>query len=255
MGKSNNQTTHFVLIHGIASGAWVWYKVKTMLEEAGHSVTALDMSASGVNTKTLEEIVTFDQYNEPLIDFMANLPENEKVVLVGHSLGGFNLSFAMEKFPEKISLAVFVTAFLPDMVHPPSYMLEKFMQINPAAADGLQGAVSSTDQNETSFMRATAFNLTPTEDLNLQKLLTRPGSMFLKSLSKANKFTNKRFGSVLKDYVVCTEDLLIIPSLQRFMIEHNKVKEVMEIPSDHMAMLSKPKELTKCILELARKHA
>jgi pimeloyl-ACP methyl ester carboxylesterase len=86
------------------------------------------MSASGVNTKTLEEVVTFDQYNEPLIEFMANLAENEKVVLVGHSLGGLNVAFAMEKFPEKISLAVFVTAFLPDTEHRPSYMLEKVAQ-------------------------------------------------------------------------------------------------------------------------------
>jgi pimeloyl-ACP methyl ester carboxylesterase len=125
MGDINNQAAHLVLIHGSSAGAWVWYKVKPMLEAAGHSITALDMSASGVNTKTLEEVRTFDQYNEPLIEFMANLPENEKVVLVGHSLGGLNLAFAMEKFPEKISLAVFVTAILPDTQHQPSYMLEK----------------------------------------------------------------------------------------------------------------------------------
>ncbi|KAL3583687.1 hypothetical protein D5086_014748 [Populus alba] len=217
MGDSNNQTTHFVLIHGSASGAWAWYKVKTMLEAAGHSVTALDMSASGVNTKTLEEVVTFDQYNEPLIEFMANLAENEKVVLVAHSLGGLNVAFAMEKFPEKISLAVFVTAFLPDTEHRPSYMLEK--------------------------------------DLSLQTLLKRSGSLFLESLAKANKFTKEKFGSVVRDYVVCTQDLLVVPSLQRFMIEHNEVKEVMEIPADHMAIASRPKELCQFLLEFARKHA
>ncbi|KAL3592089.1 hypothetical protein D5086_010729 [Populus alba] len=175
------------------------------------------MSASGVNTKTLEEVRTFDQYNEPLIEFMANLPENEKVVLVGHSLGGLNLAFAMEKFPEKISLAIFVTAIMPDTQHQPSYMLEK--------------------------------------DLTLQALLNRPGSTFVESLSKANKFTEDRYGSVPRVYIVCTEDILLSPSLQRFMIEQNEVKEVMEIPADHMAVFSKPKELSECILELAQKHA
>ncbi|KAF9678439.1 hypothetical protein SADUNF_Sadunf07G0035000 [Salix dunnii] len=223
MGDSNNQSTHFVLIHGSASGAWAWYKVKTMLEAAGHSVTALDMSASGV-------------------------------VLVGHSLGGLNLAFAMEKFPEKISLAIFVTAFLPDTEHQPSYMLEKFIENTPAVAEGWQSVVSSTAGYET-FMRSTAYNLTPPEDLTLQTLLTTSGSLFLESLSKANKFTKKRFGSVVRDYVVCTQDLLVIPSLQRFMIEHNDVKEVLEIPADHMAILSKPQELCQCILEFARKHA
>nr|TKS13580.1 hypothetical protein D5086_0000050740 [Populus alba] len=186
MGDSNDQNNDFVLIHGSASGAWAWYKVKTMLEAAGHSVTALDMSASGV-------------------------------VLVAHSLGGLNVAFAMEKFPEKISLAVFVTAFLPDTEHRPSYMLEK--------------------------------------DLSLQTLLKRSGSLFLESLAKANKFTKEKFGSVVRDYVVCTQDLLVVPSLQRFMIEHNEVKEVMEIPADHMAIASRPKELCQCLLEFARKHA
>ncbi|KAG5241362.1 salicylic acid-binding protein [Salix suchowensis] len=239
MGDSNNQTTHFVLIHGSASGAWAWYKVKTMLEAAGHSVTALDMSASGVNTKTMEEVLTFDQYNEPLIEFMADLAENEKVVL---------------KFPEKISLAVFVTAFLPDTVHQPSYMLEKFVENTPAVAEGWQSVVSSATGYE-AFIRSTAFNLTPPEDLSLQTLLRRSGSLSLESLSKASKFTKERFGSVVRDYVVCTQDLLLIPSLQRFMIEHNDVKEVLEIPADHMAILSKPQELCQCILEFARKHA
>ncbi|MCD7462970.1 hypothetical protein HAX54_049694 [Datura stramonium] len=39
--------------------------------------------------------------------------QHEKVILVGHSLGGFAISKAMEIFPEKISVAVFVTALMP----------------------------------------------------------------------------------------------------------------------------------------------
>ncbi|KAH8508453.1 hypothetical protein Peur_050346 [Populus x canadensis] len=245
MEDINNQATRLVLIHGSSAGAWVWYKVKPMLEAAGHSITALDMSASGVNTKTLEEVRTFDQYNEPLIEFMANLPENEKVVLVGHSLGGLNLAFAMEKFPEKISLAIFVTAIMPDTQHQPSYMLEKF-------TESISGA---DDEQDTAVVSSTPFQLTPIEDLTLQALLNRPGSTFVESLSKANKFTEDRYGSVPRVYIVCTEDILLSPSLQRFMIEKNEVKEVMEIPADHMAVFSKPKELSQCILELAQKHA
>ncbi|KAG6775833.1 hypothetical protein POTOM_019332 [Populus tomentosa] len=226
MGDINNQATRLVLIHGSSAGAWVWYKVKPMLEAAGHSITALDMSASGVNTKTLEEVRTFDQYNEPLIEFMANLPENEKVVLVGHSLGGLNLAFAMEKFPEKISLAILL----------------------------LQSCLILSTSHRI-LVSSTPFQLTPIEDLTLQALLNRPGSTFVESLSKANKFTEDRYGSVPRVYIVCTEDILLSPSLQRFMIEQNEVKEVMEIPADHMAVFSKPKELSECILELAQKHA
>ena len=79
--------------------------------------------------------------------------------------------------------------------------------------------------------------------------------MFVESLSEANKLTDDRYGSVPRVYIVCTEDILLSPSIQRFMIEQNEVKEVMEIPADHMAVFSKPKELSQCILELSQKHS
>ena len=86
-------------------------------------------------------------------------------------------------------------------------------------------------------------------------LLNRPGSMFVESLSKAKKFTDERYGSVPRVYIVCTEDLMMFASFQRWMVEQNGVKEVMEIPADHMPVFSTPAELCHSILELARKHA
>lgn len=46
------------------------------------------------------------------MEFMASLPAREKVVLVGYRFSGFVISKAMESFPEKISVAVFVTALM-----------------------------------------------------------------------------------------------------------------------------------------------
>lgn len=89
----------------------------TLLKSAGHKVSALDMAASGIDRKQVKEIRTFSDYNKPLVEFMASLPPEEKVILVGHSLGGVNISVAMEKFPEKISVAVFAAASMigPDL--------------------------------------------------------------------------------------------------------------------------------------------
>ena len=47
------------------------------------------------------------------MDFMASLPPEEKVILVGHSMGGNCIALAMERFPEKISAAVFAAALMP----------------------------------------------------------------------------------------------------------------------------------------------
>ena len=47
------------------------------------------------------------------MEFMASLPAEERVILVGHSFGGTCISVATEKFPEKISVAVYATALMP----------------------------------------------------------------------------------------------------------------------------------------------
>ncbi|KAI5673604.1 hypothetical protein M9H77_13968 [Catharanthus roseus] len=51
---------HFVLVHGSCHGAWSWYKLRPLLESAGHKVTAVNLSASGINTKRIHEILPRD---------------------------------------------------------------------------------------------------------------------------------------------------------------------------------------------------
>ncbi|KAL7231866.1 hypothetical protein ACSBR2_009987 [Camellia fascicularis] len=124
VGSNHQQTqTHFVLVHGACHGAWCWYKLKPLLESHGHKVTALDLSTSDINMKKIQQLRTLYDHTEPLME--VTLPSGEKVVLVGHSLGGLNLALAMDKFPQKISAAVFLTAFMPDTVHKPSFVIEQ----------------------------------------------------------------------------------------------------------------------------------
>lgn len=116
---------HFVLLHGACHGAWSWHKLKPLLESAGHRVTALDLAASGIDMKAIQDVHSMSEYSQPLLELMESLAPNERVVLVGHSLGGLSLALAMDKFPDKISAAVFVTAFLPDTIHRPSFVIDQ----------------------------------------------------------------------------------------------------------------------------------
>ncbi|CAH1439257.1 unnamed protein product [Lactuca virosa] len=118
-----------VVLVGHSLGAWCWFKLKPLLEAAGHRVSAFDLSASGTNTKVIQDVATLADYSMPLLEFMATIPPEKKVVLVGHSLGGMNLALAMEKFPEKISISVFLTAFMPDTVHTPSYVIDQYNKV------------------------------------------------------------------------------------------------------------------------------
>jgi pimeloyl-ACP methyl ester carboxylesterase len=122
---NQKQQKHFVMVHGVCVGAWSWYKLKPQLESVGHKVTAIDLAACGINTNKIEDVHTFVDYAKPLLDFLASLDPNEKVVLVGHSFGGVSIALAMEKFPEKIAVGIFLAAFIPDTQHKPSYVLEQ----------------------------------------------------------------------------------------------------------------------------------
>lgn len=130
--KKKQRMKQYVLVHGACHGAWCWYKVKPVLEHSGHRVTVVDLTASGVNMSKVEEIQTLEDYTKPLLDLLESFGSEDKVILVGHSLGGVSVALAADMFPSKISVVVFVTSFMPDTTNPPSYVFEKVHQtINP----------------------------------------------------------------------------------------------------------------------------
>lgn len=119
----------YVLVHGGCHGAWCWYKVKPLLEQSGHRVTVLDLTASGVSMSRVEEIQTLEDYAKPLLEVLESFGSEDKVILVAHSLGGIPVALAADMFPSKIFVAVFVTSFMPDTTNPPSYVFEKVRQV------------------------------------------------------------------------------------------------------------------------------
>ena len=129
MGHGSCNKKHIILVHGACHGAWSWHKVTTQLRSAGYQVTVPDLAASGVDERRFQDLRSFIHYSQPLLDILACLPPGERVILVGHSLGGLNIALAMDRFPEKIAAAVFVTALMPDSVNPPSYVVDKVLLI------------------------------------------------------------------------------------------------------------------------------
>ncbi|KAG5535716.1 hypothetical protein RHGRI_023468 [Rhododendron griersonianum] len=231
---------HFVLVHGACHGPWCWYKVATELRAAGHRVTALDMAASGVHPKQVDELRSMSDYVQPLMEFMESLPSDDRVVLVGHSAGGVSISVAMERYPNKIN--------------------EAYLQEFESWMDSQHQFLQGLDKPPTSillgpkYLESELYNLSPPEDLTLATSLVRPHPLFQDEpkLLKDTALTKENYGSVRRVYVLIEEDKVVKESLQRWMIENNPADEVRVIPgSDHMVMFSKPKELIKCLLGLA----
>ncbi|XP_051119806.1 methyl jasmonate esterase 1-like [Andrographis paniculata] len=260
MEHSGKDHHHFVLVHGSGHGAWCWYKVATALRSDGHRVTALDMAASGANPNRLEELSSLSDYSQPLIEFMASLPSDERVVLVGHSMGGCGVCLAVEAFPEKVAVAVFAAAFMAgpdasaDVVyaeihkHVDSYMDCKFFFDN------------GDDKPPTSlllgpnFLSSRMYQMSPPQDLTLATMLVRPIG-FLEQMKKLElDLSEEKFGSVRRAYVGCEMDTFIKQDVLEWLIQKTPVDEVKIITgADHMVMLSKPLEFCSCLKDLADK--
>ncbi|CAL1380521.1 unnamed protein product [Linum trigynum] len=261
--KKQSRPHHFVLVHGAFHGAWCWYKVVPLLEKAGYKVTTLDLAASGIHPKQATELGSILDYLAPLMELMASLAgEEEKVILVGHSNGGVGISVAMEKFAEKVAVAVFVAAIMPAPHPDASYSVSKeeyfkridFMDSHFSYQDGPENPPTSVLFGPKA-MSTKLYQLSPPEDLTLGMMLIRPFPVFKDEEAEAEiPLTRDRYGSVPRVYVICEADEIVKPDLQRWMIENNPTDEVKSISgADHMPMFSKPHELCSYLLELASK--
>ncbi|XP_062102165.1 methyl jasmonate esterase 1-like [Humulus lupulus] len=260
--EMENKGTHFVLVHGSCHGAWCWYKVVALLKSKGHKVTTLDLASSGIHPKPIHEIKSISDYVEPLMDFMASLPPEERVILVGHSVGGACISVAMERFPEKISVAVFATACMPGPDLSFSIINEKYGQSLDSYLDSEftfdkgPGHPPTTIVFGPKFMESKLYQLSPPEDLVLGMSLIRPINLSVTIFSPEDQPSKEKYGSVNRVFILCDQDNVMKPSLQEWMIQNNPPDEVKVINgSDHMVMFSKPVDLTCCLQEIAQKYS
>ncbi|KAM7498036.1 hypothetical protein LguiA_022450 [Lonicera macranthoides] len=252
---------HFVLVHGSCHGGWCWYKVANILESAGHTVTAVDLGASGINPKQLPDIPTYSDYQQPLTDVFESLPSNEKVVLVGHSMGGVNTCVAMENFPTKIAVAIFCSA-----VMPPADTFD-LLQLNQQYYSDIPFYGDSTfifNSNGTAtavyfgpkYLADTLYQLSPPEDLTLCLSLARYYPIYRDEKSRSETtLTSANYGSVNRVYIRSEEDQAINTEAQQQFITNFPPKEVETVTgSDHMLMLSQPQQLATYLQEIAAKY-
>ncbi|KAK4740084.1 hypothetical protein R3W88_003781 [Solanum pinnatisectum] len=256
---------HFVLVHRGSHGAWCWYKIVALMRSSGHNVTAIDLAASGINPKQALEVPHLSDYFSPLMKFMVSLPAHEKVVLVGHEFGGFAISKAMESFPEKVSVAVFVTALMPGQTLNAATIyteLLAFTGVLSALANRVTYDNGPTNPPTTlsygpKYLATKFYNKSPIQDFVLATTVLRPIYIYsVEDVSKEIVVSSRRYGSVRRVFIVAAEDNLLKKEFQKWMIEKNFADDVEEIQgSDHMIMMSKPKQLFTTLLSISNKYS
>nr|TKW07536.1 hypothetical protein SEVIR_7G313600v2 [Setaria viridis] len=109
-GEVSKAKEHFVLVHGACHGAWCWFKLASLLQGSGHRVSCIDLAGAAGSLVNPNDVRSFDEYDAPLLQFMAALPDAHKVILVGHSAGGLSVTHAMHLFTDKIKQGIFIAA-------------------------------------------------------------------------------------------------------------------------------------------------
>nr|GEX39749.1 putative methylesterase 12, chloroplastic [Tanacetum cinerariifolium] len=231
----NLETKKIVLIHGEGFGAWCWYKSIALLEESGMVPTALDLTGSGIDLKDTNNVTTLEEYSKPLIDYMQNLPEDDKVLLVGHSSGGACVSYALEHFQHKISKAVFLCGtMVADGQKPFDVFAEElgsaelFMKESKFLIHG-----NGKDNPPTGFMfekqqmRGLYFNQSPAKDIALAMVSVRP--IPLGPIMENLSLTKEKYGKGRRFYIQTLDDHALSPDTQEKLVRENPPEGVFKI--------------------------
>ncbi|BBN04995.1 hypothetical protein MPTK1_3g09410 [Marchantia polymorpha subsp. ruderalis] len=248
------RTRHVVLVHGASHGAWCWYKVVTLLLRKGYKVAAIDLTAMGRNRAVADSVSSIEEFAKPLLDYLESV--TEQVLLVGHSLGGITISYAMEQYPEKIAKAVFVVARM--LLNNQSF-LSSLPPNTPARlppgskklayANGRSAPPTSVEFN---LKQAVDFlySESPEEDIQLALSLLSPQPYVV--YRETVTLTPERYGRVPRFYIKTSRDRLAPPSDQQVSIDRNPPTMVFTVDSDHSPFFSTPSELTTLLEEICK---
>ncbi|CAM6108407.1 unnamed protein product [Calypogeia fissa] len=256
------ETKHFVLVHGGGHGAWCWYKTIALLEESGFTATAIDLTGSGIDQTDPNKIVSLAQYTKPLFDFLEKLGENEKVILVGHNMGGASVSYAMEHHSKKISKAVFVAAA---MVINGQRAFDVFSRQAGSENDLLQKAQSFVYGNgpnnfptalevDKVQIKEVFYNQSPAKDIALAAVSLRP--VPFAPLMEKLVLTSENYGSVRRFFIGTTDDNALPVANQDAILLANPPEKYFKVKgSDHAPFFSRPQALHKILVEIATLEA
>ncbi|KNA08494.1 hypothetical protein SOVF_162070 [Spinacia oleracea] len=219
-------------------------------------VTVIDLAASGINLVQARDVRSFSDYTQPLTDFMEDIPSHKRVILVGHSSGGAVISQAMEHFPEKVSVGVFLTAGMAGPSLNYSVIAQKTMSRVANVLDNKFTYGNGPNNPPTTFifgpkfLSQVVFQYSPPEDAALATALVRPRPLVSAGglvLSKA------KYGSVNRVFIIAEEDKIVTEDVVNLMIEKNPPNKIYKVrSSDHMVMLSQPTQLFAHLLSIAR---
>ena len=189
--------------------------------------------------------LSIDVYSDKVIEAIATV--NEKVILVGHSMGGMVITAVAEKVPAKISKLVYIGAFLPASGQSLSdlAMTDPDSKLGPLLKPSADQLTLDVKRDSLTWLFINDGNQTVKQEV-IDNYRAEPAIPFTNKLV----LTKEGFGSVNKVYVKTLQDIVISPGLQDRMIAGAGIKTVLTVNTSHSPFLSQPHEVSNLLLSI-----
>jgi len=234
------------LVHGSWHWAGCFEKLTPHLKENGHTTIAIDNASHGKNTLKWTQVDSMATYNAELIEAIESI--NDKVVLLGHSMGGVTLTHLADIMPEKIDKLIYLAAFMTS----PGKSVTDCLQAMPEEAASAELASIIKPVGDWVGIGLDTKNIAGLKEAFCADCSDKDIELAAEHLIKVNSSVPNVYVPVTaapleRHYIVCRQDKTIPEPQQREMISAFPDTVVHELDSSHSPFLSQPKTLARLI--------
>ena len=244
----------FVLVPGMWLGGWAWRAVADTLRSAGHSVYPVTLTGLGERVHLGGPQVNLDTHIADVVNLL-RYEELREVVLAGHSYAGTVIAAVADQVPERIARLVYVDTWpLPDGV--------AHMDTSSPEARAAQEQIVATQGGGWRLPLPAWEDLDQGNDLRglgeAERRLMRERAVGhpFGSVTQPVRLTNPAREAVPKTAIWCS----MTPAEVQQMVDKYPAMcselakpgwQVVELPTGHWPMFSRPRELAELLGSLA----
>jgi pimeloyl-ACP methyl ester carboxylesterase len=235
---------NYVLVHGTGHGGWCWRHVATRLRAAGHNVYTPTLTGLGERAHLLSPDIGLDTHIQDVVGVI-ECEELPKVVIVGHSYGGYVITGVCDRLRERIEHAFYLDAPSPNDGDR-NGGFRSFEEIARAMGPLQDGAYMPVRKAS-----IPAFGIPATDTANTawlgRRLTPHPAKTWIDPIHLKNGGSN----GLPRTYVFCNQAGPESP-LRRYAEQRRQdpTFRFRELPSGHDAMVVVPDETAKLLLDL-----